>query len=185
MAVIISQNLTVPPGLAEGSVASASQITPLYNALNAFSIPDSIGTFQQAFVDDTSYSVATGASQDWAFSVVKEKALFFMISFSWSGAAAAVTYALRVNGAAVTAAVPFTNTGTASGLLVGFIGGHDTTNAARSAILLGMDSGTVATLRSQAPNADLPNTDTSSLGIAVGGAGNTTVFKYIKIWKEG
>src|SRR5437899_1840731 len=131
---IISQGITIPAGLSDGSVASASQITPLYNALNAFIIPDSFGVFQSATAtgqSDSLFTVATGANQDFTVNIPKAKTILFAASFSWTGAAAAPTFIFRVNGAAVTAAASLTNTATGNGLIRVWVGGHDTTDVPR------------------------------------------------------
>jgi hypothetical protein len=152
--------------------------------MNAFVIPASIGVFQQAFVDDTLYTVATGSSQDWTVSVLQTKAIWFLVSFSWSGGNSP-TYTFRLNGTEVAAALTMNNSSTGSGLIAGFIGGHDTTDVARPGFLIAMDFNATGTLRAAAVNADLPDADTTSVGFAVGGSGNTSKFKYVRVWSEG
>lgn len=183
--MLINQGLVIPAGLADGSTAAAAQITPLYNSLNAFVLPDTVGVFQQAFVSDSLYTVATGATQDWTLtaSVSKTKALIALVSFSWSGAAAAPTFTFRMNAAAVTAAIALTNAATGNGLLRVWIGAHDTTDAPRPLHMTIIDDG--GTISQTMPNADLPNVNSTSVGLTIGGAGNTFKFKYIRIWKEG
>lgn len=180
---VISQGISTPAGLAEGSVASASQITPLYNALNAFVIPDTIGAFQVALADTTLHSVATGSSFDWSFTVSKEKAIFFIIPFSWSGGASP-TFAFRVNGAASASTITAAAVAAGNGIFVGFMGGHDATDVLRPLLLFQIDSNAV-TLRAAQPNTDLPNTDTTSIGFTIGAAGVTVKFKYALFIKEG
>lgn len=183
---IISQGLTIPAGLANGSVADAGQIIPLYNTMNSFLIPSTIGVFQQGFVDDNLYTVATGANQDWNVSAAQAKSIFALFPFSWTGAAAGPTIQFRINTSIVSAAAnfTFTNTASASGLVVLFVGGKDT-DVPRPLIGLGMDTGALGTLHTVAANADLPAADTTSIGLTIGGAGNTFKFKHIRVWIEG
>lgn len=179
----ISQGLSIPAGLVEGSIASASQITPLYNALNAFVIPDSIGAFQVALADTALHSVPTGSNFDWSLTVSKEKAIFFIIPYSWSGGASP-TFTLRVNGASSASTITGAAVAAGNGIFVGFMGGHDGTDVLRPLLLFQIDSNAV-TLRTAQPNTDLPNTDTTSIGFAVGAAGVTAKFKYALFIKEG
>jgi hypothetical protein len=181
---IITQNLPIPAGLANGSVADASQVVTLYNTFNAMNIPGTIGVFQQGFVDDSLYTVATGASKDWSVSVVATKSIIAMVPFSWSGATAAPTLIWRVNATNVTAASTFANVGTGNGLALLFVGGHDT-DVARPLIAAAMDTNTLGTLVTQTANVDLPTATTSSVGLLVGGAGNTFKFKHVRFWIEG
>lgn len=183
---IISQGLTIPAGLANGSVADAGQITPLYNSLNAFNIPGTVGVFQQGFVDDVSYAIATGTSQDWAVTAVATKSIFAYFPFNWSTAAAAPTIQFRLNGANVTAAanMTMTNTANSTGLLILFIGGR-TANTLRPLIGVGMDTGATGTFRGCSANVDLTTADTTSVGLTIGGAGVGFAFQHVRIWVEG
>ena len=180
----ISQSISTPAGLADGQTALAAHVTPLYNQMNAFVIPDTIGVFQQGLVNNTLYTVATGANQDWTIdpAVVKEKAILVVASFSWIDAAAAPTITFRMNGGAVTAAAALTNAATGNGILRVWIGAHDTTDVPRPLLMTIAD---ISTLSNTMANADLPTANTSTVGVTIGGAGNTFKFKYIRIWKEG
>jgi hypothetical protein len=168
-----------------GGTIQAADITTLYNTLNAFVIPDTIGVMQQGLVNDTLYTVATGNSQDWSVTVTKNKAIFWMFSFSWSGASAAPTFTVRLNASAITSAITFAGSvATGNGIFTGWIGGHDT-DVPRPAVFKVVESNAPAAQLVIMPNTDLPNASTSSLGIAIGGTGNTFKLKYLRIWKEG
>lgn len=183
---VISQGMTLPGNVATAETIQATDVSALYAKMNAFTIPDTIGVWQQGIVDTTLYTVATGVNQDWTVTVAKEKAIQLMVSFAWSGAAAAPTLTFRLNAAAVTAAVTFAGaTATGNGLLRAWIGGHDTTDVPRPAIWEVIESNATTAQQVIMPNANLPNVDTTSIGVAIGGAGNTFKFKYLKIWKEG
>lgn len=183
MSVTISQNLPIPSGLADGQVASATQILPLYSALNAFVIPGTVGVFQQSFVDDVLYNVTQPNSKDWSFSPTQSqnKAGFYLIPFSWSGGAApTITY--RVNGSAISAAQATTNAATGNGIAVIFCGaGHDT-NVPRPMLIFQVDDG--GTFKSVVPNANLPNADITSFGVTIGGTASFN-FMHVRFWSEG
>lgn len=181
---VISQSLSVPAGLATGQIAQASQILPLYTAMNAFVIPDSIGVFQQAFVDDTLYSLNIGATvtKDWTLTTVPQlKAMLVMIPFDWSGGnAPTLTY--RLNGSAVTAAQATTAAATGNGMILAWIGGR-TADVPRPMFLLQTDDG--ATNRFVFPNTNLPVADLTSFGITLGGVDGDFDFKHVRFWREG
>lgn len=180
----ISQNLSVPSGLADGQVASASQITPLYTAMNAFVIPNSLTVFQQSFVDDVLYTqvVGTNPTKDWTFTTaqLQLKAGFYIIPFSWSGGTAP-TIQYRINAAASTAAAATTNAAAGSGLIVVFVGARRAA-AARPLLIFQLDSG--GTLASVPANVDLPIADISSFGVTVGGGTTTFNFQGVRFWSE-
>jgi hypothetical protein len=183
MSITISQNLPVPPGLADGQVADATQILPLYASLNAFVIPGTIGVFQQSFVDDVQYTVATGSAKNWSFSPTQKqnKSGFYFIPFSWSGGPGpAFTY--NVNGSAVTAAAATTSAATGNGIVIVFMGaGHDAI-VPQSMFALQVDTG--GTSKFVVPNTNLPAADITSFGIAVTGTG-TVNFMHVRFWSEG
>ncbi len=179
MPTIISQGLTVPSGLANGQVADASQISPLYNALNNFSLPDSIGAFQLAFDSGTTaYPISTGSSQDWSFDAVAATKVV-IATFGYNNTGTTPTFVFRVNGIAVTSALNLQTAGVGMFLIV--IGGHDSTVATRSFWAIGIDNA----IRTALPSADLSDTDTTSIGVTLGAAGTTANFKYVKVWKQG
>jgi|SRR6266850_731972 len=73
---IISQNITVPVGLTDGSTASASQITPLYAALNNFTIPTAIFSLEFVSADQT---VAASSTTTVAHGFGIKPKLFFVV----------------------------------------------------------------------------------------------------------
>lgn len=184
----VSQNISVPAGLADGSVALASQITPLYAALNAFVIPASIGVLQQGFVDDNRYASTGGSQIDWAFTTSFNKAVLFMLPFSWTGSTNAPTFTLRANGSAATTStgLTFTNASSGDGMLAGFIGPRST-DTSRAGFVLGMDSVTAATLKASSLSSSLTTGDLTSLGVQTSSAGSgiTVVFHSVRLWQEG
>lgn len=182
----ISQNLPVPAGLADGQIASATQILPLYAAMNAFVIPSTIGVFQQSFIDDTLYNqvVGTNPTKDWNFTTTQSqlKAGFYFIPFAWTGGAApTITY--RINGSAVTAANATTNAATGSGLIVVFVGAGHTATIPRPLLIFQIDDGgTFASIRA---NANLPAADITSFGVTCGGGTTSFNFQSVRFWSEG
>lgn len=183
---IISQNLTVPAGLADGQTASASQILPLYSAMNAFNIPGTIGVFQQSFVDNALYTITVGgtATKDWSFSTTQtqNKAGFYLLPFEWNtGTTPAFT--LRVNGAAVTAAGALTAAATGGGLLVVFMGAVHDVVVPRPLLAMSWDSG--GTQRLYTSSASLPAADITSFGITATGGTTVVNFKGVRFWSEG
>lgn len=185
---IISQGISVPPGLADGQVALASQITPLYAALNALNIPGTIGVWQQGLVDDNRYASTGGSQVDWAFATPFNKTVMFVLPFSWTGSTNAPTFTLRANAAAATTStgLTFTNTSSADGMLAGFIGPRST-DTVRSGFALGMDSATAASLKASSLSVALTTGDLTSLGVQTSSAGSgiTVVWHSVRFWQEG
>lgn len=183
---IISQNLTVPPGLADGQTASASQILPLYNAMNAFNVPGTIGVLQQSLVDDTLYTqvVGTNPTKDWSFTTTQTqfKAGFYIIPYAWTGGAApTITY--RVNTTAVTGATATTNAATGSGLIVVFMGAGHTATIPRPLLIFQIDSG--GTFATPTVTVNLAAADITSFGVTCGGGTTSFTFQHIRFWSEG
>lgn len=181
--ITISQNLSIPATLSTDSVAAATDIIPLYQALNNFVIPSTLGAFQNGLVDNNLYTVATGSSQDWSVSALATKSVIGMIPFSWSGGSSP-TFTFRMNGAAVTAALTATATSASSGIIWLFIGGHDA-DVPRPFVALELDTGATTTLRVIAANADLPTADTTTIGIAVAASAVIAKFKFVRFWVQG
>lgn len=187
MPVTISQNIVIPAGLASGQTAQASHVIPLYNALNAFLIPDTVGVFQQALIDDalTTLTIGGTVTKDYSFTVVKTKAILWVVSFTWatSGATLQPNLIFRVNAAAVTAAQLLTSAASGGGFIRVWIGPHDTTDVPRPMLVTIGDGTSVFNVM---PNADLPNVDTSSVGITFGNATAGSIkLKYFRAWREG
>lgn len=186
---VISQNLPIPAGLADGQVALASQITPLYNIVNAFTIPATIGVFQQGFVDDNRYQSTGGSSIDWTFTTPFNKSVFFMLPFQWTGSTNAPTFTLRANGASATTStgLTFTNVSSAEGIIVGFIGPRST-DTTRAGLCIGMDSNVAAGFRAASISGTAMTTgDLTSLGFLTSSAGAaiTVTWKSVRFWSEG
>lgn len=181
----ISQNLTVPGTLANGQVAQAADVVTLYNTFNAQNIPDTIGVFQQGLIDDTLTTLTIGGTvtKDWSFTVVKTKGILFVVSFSWASVTGTPALQFRVNAAAVTAATSMTAAGTGGGMVRWWIAPHDTTDVPRPSMVHIFDG--TAQFTAQL-NADLPNTDTTSIGVtfATATAGSLKL-KYMRAWREG
>lgn len=180
---IISQNLAIPAGLANGQLADANQIIPLYNTLNAFNIPASVSVLTTSFSDDTLYTLTpTGiASVDWAFTLSAAKTLWVILPFSWSGGGSQPTITFRMNGSAVTAAVNTTNAANGSGMAQLLIGAHDT-DVPRP--LIGRVSDTAGADNKVVASADLPTPTTTSIGVTIAGTTTTWKFKHVRIWGE-
>jgi hypothetical protein len=153
--------------------------------MNAFVIPDTVGTFQQAYVDDILYTLTVGGTvtKDWTFTTVvtANKSLLFYLPFSWS-AGNAPTLQYRMNGSAITATQATTNGATGNGMIIGFCGGRDS-DVPRSMFLFQIDDG--ATQKFVFPNTNLPTSDMTSFGITLGGTAGSFNFKHVRFWREG
>lgn len=186
---VVSQNLTLPGNVQTGGTIQASDVSTLYSALNALNIPGSIGVLQQGFVDDNSYAVTGGNTQDWTFTTVYNRAVLMLVPFSWTGSTAVVGIAPRQSGAAATtstAGMLFSNASSGEGLLFGLVGPRSTSNTA-PAFWLGMDNRTPGTLRNiHASTGGFSTSDMTSLGFQVTSTGVLTVtFKGVRFWQEG
>ena len=191
MAQIISQNLTIPAGLADGSVAEAGQILPLYTAMNSFVIPDSIGVFKQAATPDDNVTVLTiggTVTKDWTVVVPQLKSCFFMIPFVFSsvdgGAAGQLSY--RVNGSAVTAASAgqFAVATSGAGMRVGFISARSS-GIQRGVLIAQTDLTSFDIIPA---NADLPVAAITSIGVTwtvTAGTNGAISLKHSRFWAEG
>lgn len=192
----ISQGLSVPAGLADGQVALASQITPLYNSLNAFIIPATVGVFQQGFVDNNKYTSTGGSTIDWSFTNAANKAVIFLAPFAWSGATAAtaIQFTPRINAASATTStgLTFAFASSGQGLIAGFIGPRST-DIQLGGFYIGTEAstGVVAnTLRVAGLSTGGLGTstaDVTSLGFltSTAGAAVTFTFSGVRFWIEG
>lgn len=179
---IVTQNIVTPAGLATGQVAQATQITPLYAALNNFTIPDSLWSFQTAFADDALYTITVGGTvtKDWAVPISQLKSMKAILPFFWTaGNAPTLTY--RVNGAAVTAAQATTNAAGGNGMVIVTLAGRDS-NSKRGLLVTQYDDGN--TQRYAFPNIDLATTDLSSFGVTVGGVAGAFNFAHVRFFRE-
>lgn len=188
---VISQNLTIPAGLADGNIASASQITPLYLSLNGLVLPDSVflGTLRPSFVDDTLTTLTIGGTvtKDWSlttYNVPQLKSLMFLVPFSWdTGTGSAPTITYRLNGGAVSGTQATGTTAAGNGMIVGFVGARDS-DTPRSMLLLQLDD--QGGFRTVPATATLPAAALTSVGVTIATA-TTAVFrfKHVRFWGEG
>ncbi len=186
---VISQNLSLPGNVVTGGTIQASDVATLYAAMNAFTIPSNLGVWTQGFVDNNVYTATGGGGAvDFSFASAANKAIFFMVPFSYTAATASPGLILRVNGAdASTQTMSFANVSSANGLVVGFIGPHST-DVDRAAFMLGMDDRTAAaTLRTAAATVTLTTADRTSVGFtaSTGSPASTFKFKSVRFWLEG
>ena len=187
---VISQNLTIPQGLVDGQVAHASHVIPLYNALNAFNIPSTVGVWQISLVDDTLTTLVLGGvvTKDYAISSVPQlKSIQFYIPFSFNTLAASnLTFTFRVNASGVTTATANVASATSgNGIIWGFIGAHDTTDMPRP-FYVSENNDTTPGITMFAPNANLADAPITSIGLTVGGAATGNIkLKHARFWSEG
>jgi hypothetical protein len=190
MAQVISQNLTVPAGLADGSTATAGQILPLYAALNNFVLPDGVSGFIMPTVDDTGHILTIGGTvtKDWTVNIPQLRSVLFMIPFTYASVtgseAGRITY--RVNGAAVTnpAFGQLSTAVSGAGIVVGFIGPRSA-GMVNGFVVLQTDGGTFKVV---ATSSDLPAADIASIGVTftvTAGSTGTITFKHARFWREG
>ena len=179
---IISQGLVIPAGLADGQVAAATQVITLYNTMNAFNIPSTVGGFQQVLVDTATTTILTGASSDFNLTATKDKTIIAVMSFNWVGSTSAAVQ-FRLNAGTITASTVVATATTGAGTIFGVIGGHDGTFQYPVLFLVSPNDGSAVKLMSA--NTTLPNADTTSLGIAVAGAGATMTVAYKFVVAQG
>ena len=182
MAPTISQNLAVPAALVAGGAISATHITPLFTAMNAFNIPSTVGGLQQALVDTVATTIATGASADFTITATKDKAILAVMSFTWLGSTSAALQ-FRLNTTSITASTVVATATTGGGLIFAAIGGHDATFLHPALFLIAPNDGSAVKL--VAANTTLPNADYTSLGVAVAGAGATVNIAYKLVLNQG
>ncbi len=186
MSITISQNLPIPPTLAPGQVALAQDVITLYNSLNSFIVPGSVGVFGQGFVSDTNVALTIGGTvtNDYVVSVAANKSILVLASLDWSGLTGLPgALQMRMNGGGVTDALMFTNQVANSGILFAIIGPHD---ASSKRPLLGFTMDGAGTWKLFTANADLPTSTTASIGFTFSNAtAGTLNLRHIRIWVEG
>ena len=183
---IISQGLTLPGNVQTGGTIQASDVSTLYQALNALNIPGTIGVWQQGLVDNNRYQSTGTGTIDWSFASAANKSVMFLIPFSWSGSTGISTFTFRLNGASVTTStgLSFSNAASAEGVIVGFLGARST-DASSVGFILGMDT-VATTLRASNISNATSTADTTSIGFLTStGTGATFVFNGVRIWTEG
>ena len=99
---IISQNLTLPGNVQTGGTIEASDVATLYQTMNAFTIPNSVGVWTQGLVNNDLYQSTAGGTIDWSFSASASKAVFFMLPVSWSNSTGNPVFLARLNGTNIT-----------------------------------------------------------------------------------
>lgn len=190
MSQLISQNLTIPAGLADGSTAKSGHVIPLYNALNAFVLPDVISGFSPSTADDTLYTLAIGGTvtHDYSVTVPQLRSALVMLPFTYNTVAGSQTGRLvvRINGTAVTstASGTLTTTPSGNGMMVLFVSPRST-DIRRGLVGLIVDQSLVRTFTA---NADIPATDITSIGIewsVDGGSTGNLLLKHARFWREG
>jgi hypothetical protein len=184
---IISQNLTLPGNVQTGGTIQASDVATLYQAMNAFNIPGTIGVWQQGLVDNNRYQSTGTGTIDWTFTTPANKAIFFMVPFTWSGSTGINVFQLRINGASATTStgMAFANASSGDGFILGFIGPRST-DTARSGFCVGMDS-VNTTFKPSNISVSMTTADTTSVGFLSGStaAGATFVYNGVRFWTEG
>jgi len=183
---IISQNLTLPANVVTGGTIQASDVSTLYQALNAFNLPGTVGVWQQTVVDNNRYQSTGTGTIDWAFTNPANKSILFMTPFSWTGSTGASTFTFRINGASATSStgLSFFNATSGEGITVGFLGPRST-DVTRGGFVLGMGA-QVTTLLASNISTPQSTSDTTSIGFVTStGTGATFVFNGIRIWTEG
>lgn len=87
MPTTISQGLTTPAGLVNGSTAQASHVSDLYTAMNAFVIPDSVLPVSLLYSDNTITTCTVGASDSvtWTFTIPAASCGMILVPFTGTG----------------------------------------------------------------------------------------------------
>lgn len=178
----ISQGLVVPPGLANGQVADAGQITPLYSSLNSFFIPDNLIDFYSLLKDDAAHAISVGGTDtyDAAVSTIPAaRCLIVIATFSWtSGNAPSLVY--RMNMTDVTDPITTTDAATGSGMTILFYGPRSPLGSS----LIGLQADSATTFQTILTNPATPVTPTTSIGFKVDGTAADMVIQNIRIWAE-
>lgn len=184
---VISQGLTLPGNVQTGGTIQASDVATLYQSLNAFNIPGTIGIWQQGLVDNNRYQSTGTGTIDWTFTTVANKSIMFFIPFTWSGSTGINCFQLRVNGASVTTStgLTFANASSGDGMILGFIGPRST-DVNRGGFCVGMDS-VNTTFKAGNISVTMTTADTTSIGFLSGStaAGATFVYNGVRFWVEG
>jgi hypothetical protein len=183
---IISQGLTLPANVVTGGTIQAVDVSTLYQALNAFSIPGTVGVFQQALVDNNRYQSTGTGTIDWNFTNPANKSIFFWVPFQWTGSTGAVTFTLRINGTSATTStgLSYANATSGEAVAIGFLAPRST-DVTRGGMVLGMGT-TVTTLLASNISTPQSTADTTSVGFLTStGTGATFVFNGVRFWTEG
>jgi hypothetical protein len=195
MPTTISQNLTIPANVVTGGTVQATDVTTLYNTLNAFSVPDSVVTLLTSLYSTDSAHVLNGPATststsgnyvDNTISSAASKTILHFGTYSWQSTAVTggFTLTFRKNGAAY-ATTPGISASTAgSGMYFVLTGPHDSTIVRP---VMGWTAvGTSTTILQFAGNADLTNVNWTSIGVQLGVATSTaTAFSlgHVRVWQ--
>lgn len=192
----ISQNLTIPANVVTGGTIQASDVSTLYNSLNAFSIPDAIASLLQTSFSTNSPQVATGPATstssviDNTITVPASKVLIHAGSFTWATTGALGSLAFRANGSTqtgstsgylVTPSVSTSASGNGMFLLVHTP--HDATYLNPVIAFIAMSTGNTFTVAS---TSSLPNAAWTSIGLGLGtnSSTGTMTLGYQRVWRE-
>lgn len=193
---IISQNLTIPPNDVAGGVIQATDVSALYNAMNAFSVPDAIASLLQSSFSTNSAQVATGPATstgsviDNPVTIPASKAVIHAGSFTWATTGPLGSLAFRANASTGTGSTsgylvtPSLSTSvTGNGMYFLFHAPHDATFANPVISVIGMSTGNTFTTASTSA---LPNSAWSSIGVGLGTNSSTGTFTlgYQRVWRE-
>lgn len=194
MPTIISQSLSLPANVTVGGVVQPSDVSTLYNTLNAFSLPDSVVTLLTPLYSTDSAQTLTGPATststgfnfvDNSISSAAAKTIIHIGTYSWASTGqAAFTLTFRKNGTTYATTPGIATSTSGSGMYFIVTGAHDTA-VLRPVIGFNMAS-TGTTVASFTGNADLANVNWTSLGVQVGVATSTAfVFTlgHQRIWQ--
>jgi hypothetical protein len=183
---IVSQGLTLPSNVVTGGTIQASDVATLYQTMNAFNLPGTIGVWQQALVDNNRYQSTGTGTIDWSFSTPANKSIMFLLPMSWTGSTGVSTFTLRINGAAATTStgLSFTNASSGEAFIFGLLGPFST-DVNRTGLVVGIDTA-ATTLRTSNVSTCTSTGATTSVGFLTStGTGATFVFNSPRFWAEG
>lgn len=183
---IISQGLTLPANVVTGGTVQAPDVSTLYQALNAFNIPGTIGVWQQALVDNNRYQSTGTGTIDWNFTNPANKSLMFAIPFQWTGSTGVSTFTFRINGASATTStgLSFANASSGEGYILGWLGPRST-DVTRAGLMIGVDT-TITSLKAGHISTPQSTSDTTSVGFVTStGSATTFVYNGVRFWAEG
>lgn len=200
----INAGLTLPANVVTDGTIQASDVSLLYNTLNALSVPDSIAALFQAGITTstgTSTPLSTGSvvltggtsttavTQDLGLTAVPAaKALFFLGSYSWATTGLALQLQFRLNSTGFALPNAITTSTSGSGLWFIILGPHDGTAAFPTIGWLTGSTGVVTTFTA---NVALPNAASTSIGIAAlfgtstnGSTSSTLTWNFADVWRR-
>ena len=183
---VISQGLTLPGNVVTGGTIQASDVATLYQSLNAFNLPGTVGVWQQGLVDNNRYQSTGTGTIDWTFTTPANKSLMFLIPLAWTGSTGVSTFTLRINGASATTStgLSFANASSGEAFIFGLLGANST-DVARLGFVLGMDT-VATTLKASNVSASTSTGATNSIGFVTStGSATTFVYNGVRFFAEG